>query len=485
MKSSTCVALVVLSLIFSLPASYAELLAPEAGSCALLRILDTKQNCENIQIQFDLSLCNDTAPVSNPLVDCMSPNEALATIRTQENTYVAQLQRDGQLWRSLGPVKKITGVYLTHRRQKRPEKAPEPSDLRVPEKKKSVELSAHLDMAYSYHFTNPGPLSSPNTATAAGLLAPSPNSNLRQYDSFHNQFGLNLASLTAKHQTRETEFNLAMGFGQLIEANHRNAPGAIDEVTKHIPEAYLRYSPESVKGFSLSFGKQYTYLGLSHQLPRDNQHYSMLFSDTLGAPTWMMGLSASYSWLENRLISSLHLTNGWNRLYDNNHGKTLGLSLDWDPSSTMTTHFSTYVGPENDHDDSHYRLLMTASAHWKTRRDITLRIGGLYGNSVHELIGSIYRSAKWAGIMVGGDYQPIAWNLLSFRVEKLWDEDGFATGNSQNLSQVCLTSAFYPSDLMEFRVELRHDHSTQAAFTSDSGLKEKRFSVTAALLYTL
>jgi hypothetical protein len=308
---------------------------------------------------------------------------------------------------------------------------------------RSTEISGLVDTYYGYNFNRP-----------------SSDNQLRNFDTKHNQFGLNLIEIALeKKPTDESRlgFRTDLNFGPATEIVHAAEPGGSD-VFKIMQQGYLSYLAPVGKGLQIDVGKFVTPHGAEVIETKDNWNYSRSLLFALAIPYYHFGVRATYP-LNDKLALSGYVVNGWNNVVDNNHRKTLGVQAVVKPTSKLTLIQNYMSGPEQPNDDEDWRHLWDTTAIYTVTPALSLMANYDYG--FDRVNGA---RVRWQGIAAYARYQINRWLALAPRLEWYDDHDGFTTGTRQTLKEFTLTSEHKINGGMLARLEYRRDFSDKDFF---------------------
>ncbi len=335
----------------------------------------------------------------------------------------------------------------------------------------SINLSGTIDGYYS--FNNNHPANRVNT--------------LHNFDASANSFDLNFARMRMEMAPDPVGFTFDIGFGTGVdifsagEPGNKNIVGAAGTVSNnflnYVPQAYLSVKPKSWKGIQLDFGKFYTSAGA--ELPETylNWNYSRSILFTEG-PFFHFGARLSAP-VGKHFTAGVQLVNGWNNVFDNNTGKTVGLTgvLNVGKISWANTY---YVGPENSALDANgvlqggkagkgIRNFFDTALTVTPNDNFAFYVNYDYGKNSVELDKT---SPDWWTIAFAGKIGPRkAYFAPRFEIYK--DNGGYITGVKQNLKEVTLTFNYEVIPGMMAKAEYRRDWSDQAYFAAgQTGLKK-------------
>jgi hypothetical protein len=354
-----------------------------------------------------------------------------------------------------------------------------------------IAFSGFVDAYYGYNFNRPAPLAPRSTGPVENQNIPQGNTGYRYFDNFHNDIGLNLLELTIKKSGQEVNFVADLDFGNVADFNagtpvNGNTQTVVDEVSKHIGQAVISYTPSNMPRLTIEVGKLITHVGYESYKARDDWQYSRSVLASYGLPFWHIGAHVGYAVVPDKFVTSVYIYNGWNSIYENNSGKTFGFQAKWTPNSDLTVLYNTIAGPENPDNTSSWRYLHEANATWAASQRLSFALETLYAWETKTF--SDTQSTRW-----GGGTFHIKWNTtersyLSPRFEIYRDVGGltlFNPGVSQTVREVTLTHGYQLAQGLDTRLEGRWDIASGASpFQSNDGLKSSQVTATASVLYS-
>ncbi|MEQ1949720.1 MAG: outer membrane beta-barrel protein [Bryobacteraceae bacterium] len=337
----------------------------------------------------------------------------------------------------------------------------------------SIKLSGTLDGYYS--FNNNHPASRVNAQ--------------HNFDASANSFDLNFAKMRLEMAPEPVGFVFDFGFGTGMEIfsagepGNRNVVGAAGVVSNnflnHVTQAYLSVKPKGWGGVQMDFGKFYTSAGAELTETYTNWNYSRSLLFTNG-PFYHFGARFTVP-AGSHFTGGVQLVNGWNNVFDNNTGKTIGFNGTFTSSKVVWSN-TYYMGPENSALDG--SGILQAGNVGKGMRNFfdtaltvtpsdnaAFYVNYDYGSNKFKLTNT---SATWWTIAVAGKLGP---KKLYFapRFEIYKDTDGFITGSVQTLKEFTgtLNYEFLPGVMTKF--EYRHDWSDIPYFaTGTVGTKKNQ-----------
>jgi len=285
---------------------------------------------------------------------------------------------------------------------------------------------------------------------------PSGFNGLRNFDVRADNVHLGMAMITMDHAPAPVGFHLDVGFGETFDIIHSTdrAPDAF----KYFKQAYVSVKPKSWHGLEIDAGEFVTAAGAEVIETNQNWNYSRSLLFAWAIPYYHFGVRASFP-VGPHFTGGVQLVQGWNNIYDNNSGKTVGLNgaYAW-KKATWTNVY--YVGPEKSHTNTGIRHLFDTTVQVNPTDHFSYYINFDYGQDKN--IGS--GSSKWSGIAGAARYAFAKKFAVAGRAEFFDDIDAFSTGVKQKLKEVTLTGEYKMTDWLLTRLEFRNDWSDQPFF---------------------
>jgi hypothetical protein len=468
-----------------------------AEDCAKVEVLDN--DCQIKSVKVDLTACGDNLiSVSKPTC---SGDLMKLKVRGANADYRIDLR--GQNTGAWGASSWAISRFRTNARTTGGKDLPKTRTERTPvqaatlevEKKdgatgetkvvSAFQFSAYLDLYYAHNFNN----------TRANTTR-DPQNNLRYYDWYSNQLGLNLIEFTIKHVRKETAFLLDLDFGQFADIN-ASAPtlqgsggptfSTADEISKHIGQAVFTYTPTAAPGFIFEAGKMPTHVGLELMKSKDNWNYSRSALFGYGGPFWHTGVHAGYSPIQNVLSVNAYVYNGWNTIYETNSAPTYGAQVKWVLNDRTTWVYNYIGGPEQPGNTVNWKQVHESNLSWTLTPTLAFATSFLYGEE--DGVRADGGKANWYGTQAGFKWQTTPLFYVSPRIEFLRDSNGYALGSlvPQTLWTYTATTSFLLSEGFEFRFEGRLDHSSEKSrFVRGNGTTTNlQPTVLAAIIATM
>lgn len=329
-----------------------------------------------------------------------------------------------------------------------------------------VAVSAFLDAYLGYDANRPS----------------TQQAQFRSYDGRHNSLSLSMAELALeKKPTADSRagFRVDLDYGSTPQIVHASEPGGTTTF-QNIGQAYVSFLVPAGSGLQIDIGKFYTAIGNEVVKAKDDWNYSRSLLFTLAEPTYHMGVRVAYT-VNDRVLLSAHLVNGWNDVVDNNTGKTVGAQLTLKPIPALTISEMYMGGPEQANDSADWRHLSDTVVSYAAAPKVSVAMNYDYGRDM--INGAV---VSWQGAAGYVRLQPVAWFAFSPRIEHYSDPNGVTSGTSQALDELTLTAEMTHKDGVVLRLEYRHDWSDHQVFLkgADSHVGHQD-TFTVGLLYAL
>lgn len=346
-------------------------------------------------------------------------------------------------------------------------------DSSIAEDVKGFDFSGNLDFYYQYDFGKP--------KTGASV-------NLRQFDVNHNSFGFAiLRANVTKKPTAENPFGFTGTFSVGKNDDIMNAAEPAGPQTyKNVEQAYVTYASPKAP-LTIDFGKFYSWIGYEVTPAGDNDNYSRSFNFALDQPLYHMGFRAGYV-VSPTLTLNGYLVNGWNEVDDSNGGKTMGATatVALGKTSVILNYLGGNEGASSGVNgfvnsfETNVQLGDIVVTHQLTPK-LKLAVNGDYGDAKTK-DSEDEESFKFRGLAAYAKYQATDNVGIGLRWETVSDPSGLrsGTGTSSHFNSLTGTLDFTCSKDSLLRVEVRQDQANLGVFNSDSGLKNKRTTLTVA-----
>ncbi len=323
-----------------------------------------------------------------------------------------------------------------------PAAAPEPTPLA----KSPITVSSILDGYYNFDANHPD----------------NGDTQLRNFDIRANTVSLTEARITLAHDPAPFGIRADVGFGSMFDVMHPANPSGGG--LKYVEQMFVSAKPAKWKGFEADFGQFVTSAGAEVCESGDNWNYSRSLLFALAIPYYHFGLRTSMP-VSSTITAGVQVVQGWNNIFDNNSGKTIGLTA-VQAKKYYTLSGNYYVGPENNNTDHGYRNLIDTTLLLTPTAKFNAYINYDYGqnrnaNATNTGVGSL---AHWQGIAGAAHVQATSKVTATVRGEYFTDPNGFTTGLPQKLNEVTITGDYLIHPGILARAEYRHDHSDQLYF---------------------
>jgi hypothetical protein len=328
-------------------------------------------------------------------------------------------------------------------------------------------LSGFVDVYYGYNANQPSIR----------------QNQLRNFDINSGQFGLNMIELIADKATDPTSrvgYHVSLGFGQAMNLVNSTevGPGAvpgtsISNFDQYLKEGYLEYMAPVGKGLKIDVGKFVTNAGAEVIESKDNWNYSRGLLFAFAIPYFHFGTRATYTF-SDKVSLGTWIVNGWNNSIDNNTGKTTGFTLTLNPTKKFSVIENYYVGPEHNNYNGAFRHLLDTVITYNPTAKLSLMANYDYGHD-HFVAAAVPPfvvgpRAVWSGLAGYVKYAPNDKYAIALRGEYFDDNQGFATGTAQELSEYTITFQRMLAGKLMSRLEFRRDTSDTPTFFKHAGL---------------
>jgi len=291
---------------------------------------------------------------------------------------------------------------------------------------------------------------------------------LRNFDYRANMAHVNLAKITIDRASAPVGFHLGVGFGETLSAIH--STDRAPEALKYFEQAYISFKPKSWHGVEIDAGEFTTWAGAEVIETNSNWNYSRSLLFAWAVPYYHFGVRATAP--IGKFTAGVQVVQGWNNVYDNNSGKTVGLTgaYAW-KKVTWTNNY--YVGPEKTGTSKGLRHLYDTTVLVTANEKLSYYVNFDYGRDRN--LGS--GASQWTGIAVAGRYSVGKKFALAARAEYFDDVDGLATGAAQKVKEATLTGEYKMTNWLMSRLEFRDDWSSVPFFQKNSGLSKDQPTV--------
>jgi hypothetical protein len=334
------------------------------------------------------------------------------------------------------------------------EAAPAATPAPAPDPPK-IDVGGYVDVYYGYNFNETDPL-------------------LRTFDVQHNTFSLSAAEVNfAKVPTADSPigFRTDLFFGKAADLTAAFEPEDDGkEIYKHVQQAYVSLLTGKVQWDA---GKFVTPVGAEVIESQDNWNYTRSILFGYAIPFYHLGVRAAVP-LTDKVTVGGYLVNGWNNASELNGEKTVGASLTFKPSPSITLVVNDLVGKE------------TEGADTRNIFDTTLTLGltsklSVMANFDYGTEGDV----SWWGIAGYAKFQATpSWAVVG-RYEYLDDTDGGFMTIGDKAQSLTITSDHLIAGAFKARLEYRLDMTDGDYFSKDDGgLTDNQSTVTVGLVYS-
>ena len=327
-----------------------------------------------------------------------------------------------------------------------PSAAPEPAALA----KSPISISGVLDGYYNYDANHPT----------------DGDTQLRNFDLRANTVSLTEAKIVLAHDPAPFGIRADIGFGSALDTMHPANPSGGG--LKYVEQMFVSARPAKWKGFQADFGQFVTSAGAEIIESGDNWNDSRSLLFAYAIPYYHFGLRMSMP-ITSSLTAGVQIVQGWNSIFDNNSGKTIGVAL-VEAKKCYTWSGNYYVGPENTNTDHGYRNLIDTTLLLTPTAKFNAYINYDYGQNrnPNPMLTGTGSLARWQGVAAAAHVQATSKLTATVRGEYFTDPNGFTTGTIQKLNEFTVTSDYLLHTGALARAEYRHDDSNQTVFEKHS-----------------
>lgn len=333
-----------------------------------------------------------------------------------------------------------------------------------------ISWSGFVDVYYSKNFNSPS----------------NQLNQLRNFDIYENQFGLNMAKLTVQEQAQPVGFRVDIGFGtanDVVQGLLNPLTGTTTPSTSTlnlVEQAYLTAVVPFGSGLTVDVGKFATLMGYEVIESNGNWNYSRSLLFAWAIPYYHMGMRLTYP-LAGNFTVALHIVNSWNTVVDNNKSKSVGLGLNYSPTSATTITLNGMSGFEQPTGVPYGKkdvgeIIITQQVGDK----LSLAVDATYGR---ERVAGLLNT--WKGIALYGKYAVDSKSDVAVRAEVYYDPFDYTTlapafplqvFPKATFKEFTLTYEYRPWDPLIVRLEARDDFANGNSFISASSALPTRSS---------
>ena len=328
------------------------------------------------------------------------------------------------------------------------------ADSAAVDSKSGITWSGIVDVYYSRNLNNPS----------------NQMNQLRNFDIYENQFGLNLAELSIKEQAEPVGFHIDLGFGtanDVVQGLLNPQTGAVSPMTSTldlVEQAYLSALVPIGSGLTIDVGKFSTLMGYEAIETPENWNYSRSFIFSWAVPYYHTGIRLEYPVTDN-FTAALYVVNGWNNVVEDNNSKSVALGLNYSPTSATTITLNGISGFEQPAGVPYGKtdvgeLIVTQQVGQK----LSLASDAVYGR---ERVAGMLN--VWKGIALYAKYDLSEKSDIALRGEVYYDPQDFTTGANfpkATFKELTATYRYRPWSHLILMLEARDDFSNGKTFIS-------------------
>ncbi len=333
-----------------------------------------------------------------------------------------------------------------------------------------ISWSGFVDVYYSKNFDNPS----------------NQMNQLRNFDIYENQFSLNLAQITLREKPQPVGFHIDLGYGTTNDV----VQGLLNTLTGHmspmastldmVEQAYLSAIIPIGAGLNIDLGKFTTLLGYEVINTNGNWNYSRSLLFSWAVPYYHTGIRLLYPFTGN-FTAALYLVNGWNNVVAINNSKTIGLGLNYSPSTATTISLNGLTGFEQPAGVPYGKtdvgeLIVTQ----QIGGNLSLATDAVYGR---ERVAGVLNI--WKGIAAYAKYDLDSKSDIGLRGEIYYDPEGYTTGVTfpkATFKEITATYEYRPWSHLILMFEARDDFANSKTFLSAGSPIPARISQPTLLL---
>lgn len=297
---------------------------------------------------------------------------------------------------------------------------------------------------------------------------------LRNFDMRADTAHLNMGMITIDRGPAPVGFHLDIGFGEVFNVTH--STDRAPEALKYFKQAYVSFKPKAWHGLEVDAGEFVTSAGAEVIESNQNWNYSRSLLFAWAIPYYHFGIRTTFP-VGPHFTGGVQLVQGWNNVYDNNSGKTVGLTgaYAWKKVTWSNVY---YVGPEKNHTNTGFRNLYDTTVLVNATDNLSYYVNFDYGRDKN--IGS--GASQWTGIAGAARYAFKKKYAIAGRLEWFDDMDGFSTGTAQSVKEVTLTGEYKITNWLLSRLEFRDDWSNQPFFQKNGGTSKNQPTILLGLV---
>jgi hypothetical protein len=308
----------------------------------------------------------------------------------------------------------------------------------------------------------------------------------RTFDVRSDSFRLLLAELEVEKvpERNRVGFKLDVAYGDtqniIFDTVRLASPGSVRGLDRIIQHASISYLAPIGKGLRFDVGKFVTHIGAETIEGIKNRNFSHTYFYTYGIPFQDTGLRVNYAF-SPKVYAEFYAVKGWNVTFDNNSGKTFGLTLGYAPSSKFRLTANYLGGPERNNNSRDRRDLYDFQFIYSPAKTLQIMINVDIGRDENAVAPG--RNAKWGGVTlyvrkdIDGRFFP------TLRAEYYGDPQGLTTKVAQRVGAYTFTGDFKMGKKNGFvkhmlRPELRFDMSDAPFFSHNGKFRSRKQQLT-------
>ncbi len=310
-----------------------------------------------------------------------------------------------------------------------------------------IQLHGAIDLYVDANFNAPPDRENflPGTGTTAKLA---------------NQFSLNLASIELVKAPEPVGFHLWLVAGTGTDVEHEGefvGPNTGSQVWRYVQQASISARIPWGRGLEIEGGIYPSHIGFEGFASQTDWNYTRAWLGEY-SPYYQTGIKATYAF-DDSWSAQIQVLNGWQRIGDNNNGKSFGTQVVW-KAGPSTLAFNTFLGPELTDDDSNWRYFVDFV--WTLQLTMQDQIALCLDWGLQQMPQAPADTWYGAGAYYRRQISP-RW-AAAVRAEVYRDPEGYMTGTPQTLVEGTLTVEFKPWEILMLKLEGRYDHSTAHVF---------------------
>lgn len=267
----------------------------------------------------------------------------------------------------------------------------------------AIKISGYVDGYYAYYTDSVG----------VGAYQKFPSTSPRS-----NQFGLNVAVISAQYDAEKVRGVVALHFGDIPRATWSGMYNIIQEA-----HAGIRVC----KKLWLDAGFFRTHFGTEALLPKEN-FLSSVSVNTFYEPYFEAGARLNFV-PNDKLALSVYALNGYNIYEDNNQKKSFGMLLTYALGDKGNIGYSNYLGDDSFEGDtiSHFRIHNNLFVNYQIKK-LKIQAGGDYCTQKNSHITNKNETASMYSGVFSLKYQLKPKFAIAGRGEIFKDPQGFMSG---------------------------------------------------------